>query len=179
MDPSCVLAWVLTQLDRASHGLWCNSQVFCSCDGLRCDCPWSWWCHQMETFSALLAICAGNSPHKGLWRGALTVSLICARINGWVNNREAGDLRRHRTHYDVTVVFFFLLPEQAFEETVEAPAISDSMTLIWRHCNDSVSVYLNAGIKNVWTINITSLQISTLYKNLIFRRTAKYFVWNF
>ena len=22
----------------------------------------SWWCHQMETFSALLAICAGNSP---------------------------------------------------------------------------------------------------------------------
>ena len=25
-------------------------------------------------------------------------------INGWVNNREAGDLRRHRTHYDVTVM---------------------------------------------------------------------------
>ena len=23
---------------------------------------WSWWCHQLETFSALLAICAGNSP---------------------------------------------------------------------------------------------------------------------
>ena len=22
----------------------------------------TWWCHQMETFSALLAICAGNSP---------------------------------------------------------------------------------------------------------------------
>ena len=25
----------------------------------------SWWCHQMETFSALLAICAGNSPVTG------------------------------------------------------------------------------------------------------------------
>ena len=25
-------------------------------------------------------------------------------INGWVNNREAGDLRRHRAHYDVIVV---------------------------------------------------------------------------
>ena len=23
---------------------------------------WAWWCHQIETFSALLAICAGNSP---------------------------------------------------------------------------------------------------------------------
>ena len=42
-----------------------------------------------------------NSPHKGQWRGALMFSLICAWINGWVNNREAGDLRRHRDHYDV------------------------------------------------------------------------------
>ena len=25
----------------------------------------SWWCHQMETFSALLALCAGNSPVTG------------------------------------------------------------------------------------------------------------------
>ena len=25
-------------------------------------------------------------------------------INGWVNNREAGDLRRHRAHYDVIVM---------------------------------------------------------------------------
>ena len=35
-----------------------------------------------------------NSPHKGQWRGALVFSLICAWINAWVNNREAGDLRR-------------------------------------------------------------------------------------
>ena len=45
-----------------------------------------------------------NSPHKGQWRGALVFSLTCARINGWVNNREAGDLRRNRAHYDVIVV---------------------------------------------------------------------------
>ena len=44
-----------------------------------------------------------NSPHKGQWREALMFSLICARINGWVKNREAGDLRRHRAHCDVTV----------------------------------------------------------------------------
>ena len=47
-----------------------------------------------------------NSPHKGHWRGALMLSLICAWINGWVSNRGAGDLRRHRAHYDVTVVAF-------------------------------------------------------------------------
>ena len=42
-----------------------------------------------------------NSPHKGRWRGALMFSLICVKINGWENNREAGDLRRYRAHYDV------------------------------------------------------------------------------
>ena len=45
-----------------------------------------------------------NSPHKGQWRGALMFSLICTWTNGWVNNREAGDLRHHRTHYDVIIM---------------------------------------------------------------------------
>ena len=68
-----------------------------------------WWRHQMETFSALLALCAGhwsmvNSPHKGQWRGAVMFCLIYAWINGWVNTGEAGDLRRHRAHYDVIVM---------------------------------------------------------------------------
>ena len=46
-----------------------------------------------------------NSLHKGQRRGALMFSLICAWINGWVNSHEADDLRRHRAHYDVTVMF--------------------------------------------------------------------------
>ena len=45
-----------------------------------------------------------NFPHKGQWRGALMFSLICVWINRWVNNREAGDLRRYRAHYDVMVM---------------------------------------------------------------------------
>ena len=45
-----------------------------------------------------------NSPHKGQWCGALMFTLICARINSWVNNREAGDLRCHRAHYDFIVM---------------------------------------------------------------------------
>ena len=43
-------------------------------------------------------------PHKGQWRRTLMFSLICARINGWASNREAGDLRGYRAHYDVTVI---------------------------------------------------------------------------
>ena len=46
-----------------------------------------------------------NSPHKVQWRGALMFSFICVWINGWVNNRVAGDFRRYRAHYDITVMF--------------------------------------------------------------------------
>ena len=49
-----------------------------------------------------------NSPHKGRWRGALIFSLICAKINGWVSTHEAGDLRRHRAHYGVIVMQFYI-----------------------------------------------------------------------
>ena len=64
----------------------------------------------METFSALLAICAGNSAgsgeSQGQLRGVLTFSLIYAWINGWVKSREAGDLRRHCARYGVAVMGF-------------------------------------------------------------------------
>ena len=66
----------------------------------------SWWRHQMETFSALLAFVRGihrspvNSPHKSQWRGGLMFPLI--RIHDCANIREADDSRRQRAHYDVT-----------------------------------------------------------------------------
>ena len=61
------------------------------------------WYHQMKTFSTLLAVCAGihrspvNSLHKGQWCRAVMFS-------NWLNNREAGDLRCHCAHYDITVM---------------------------------------------------------------------------
>ena len=64
----------------------------------------------METFSALVPIVREihrspvNSPHKSQGRGPLMLSLICACMNDRVNDREADDLRRHRAHYDVTVM---------------------------------------------------------------------------
>ena len=70
------------------------------------------WRHQMETFSVSLAFVWGihrslvNSPHKGKWHGVLMFSLICTWINAWVNNCEAGDLRRHHAHYDIIVMIW-------------------------------------------------------------------------
>ena len=45
-----------------------------------------------------------NSPKKGQWRGTLMFSLICAWTNGWANNRDISDSRRHRAHFYVTVM---------------------------------------------------------------------------
>ena len=45
-----------------------------------------------------------NSLHKGQRRGALMFSFVCAWTNGWVNNRNVGDLKHHRAYYDVTVI---------------------------------------------------------------------------
>ena len=64
----------------------------------------------METFSALLAICAGNSPITGEFptqrpvTRSFNVFFDLRANNGWVNNREAGDLRRYHAHYDVIVM---------------------------------------------------------------------------
>ena len=68
------------------------------------------WCHQMEAFSALLAICTGNWPVTGespsqkpvTW--SFDVFFDLRPNKGWVNNGEADDSRRHRAHYDVIIM---------------------------------------------------------------------------
>ena len=62
----------------------------------------------------------GNSPVPGEFpaqlRGALMFSLTCARINGWVNNRETGDSRRRRAHYDVIVMGYSCYPLENYKQ---------------------------------------------------------------
>ena len=80
----------------------CNEGRFVSC------CKNSWCRHQMETFFRDISHFAGNLPVTGELPAqrpvSLMFSLICVWMIGWISNREAGDLRRHRAHYDVTVV---------------------------------------------------------------------------
>ena len=70
--------------------------------------------HHMETLSSLLALCEGNppvdfSPYKSQWPGALRVFFSSAptpeQTVSRANNRDAGNLRRHRAHYDATVIW--------------------------------------------------------------------------
>ena len=123
---------------RFRHGLAITS-IFCR-GAITLSCPYFGWIGEwvsnyiphlyvdvithhddvMETFSALLAICAGNSPLTGEFPAQrpvtrnFDVSLICVRKNCKVNNHEAGDLRRHHTHYGVIVMTQALISMPAY-----------------------------------------------------------------
>ena len=79
-----------------------------------------------------------NSPHKGQWRGALMFSLIYARINGWVNTGEAGDLRCHHAHFDVIVMISssdFCLYRNSFRNWIRIPVMQFPPLLSHRKSN--------------------------------------------
>ena len=59
--------------------------------------------HLCGEFTGLRWIPRTKASDAELWCFLWSASLIW--INGWVNNREAGDLRRYRIHYDVTVMW--------------------------------------------------------------------------
>ena len=64
----------------------------------------------METISALLALGEGNPPVTGGFSSQMPVTrsfgvFFDVRLtNGGANSQDAGELKRHRAHYDVTVM---------------------------------------------------------------------------
>ena len=75
----------------------------------------SWWRHEMETFSALLAFCEGHPPISGGFPSqnpatrSFDVFFDLHLNNGSANNRDSGDLRCHRAHYGVIVMVYCIL----------------------------------------------------------------------
>ena len=88
-----------------------------------------------------------NSPYKGQWRGTLMFSLICAWINDWVNNGETGDLRRHRAHYDVIVMYIML----HIFQTPKSNLTQICLRILWIH-------WLTSATSNPWTAQLTNRQ---------------------
>ena len=118
----------------------------------------------METFSALLAICAVNSTHKGQWCGALMLSLTCAWINAWVNNLEVGDLRRRRAHYNVTVLVLGILRNHKIWTPRDATVTKKDENISIPHSHDKVSCHgifphLHNGV-NGMSLPSTLLQVN-------------------
>ena len=92
----------------------------------------TWWRHQMETFSALLAVCAGNSPVPGEFPAQRPVTRsfdvsFDLRLNKRLSKQSWGWwLRRHRPHYDVIVMNYIYSDEQtlSLNNMVRYPCVS-------------------------------------------------------
>ena len=101
MHHKCTTAfvWILLHIQSIS-----KSNKVCGYVSTRWDM--TLWRHQIETLSALLALCTvtGEFPAQRPVTRNFGVCLICAWKNGWVNNRWAVDLRGHHLRFNVTVM---------------------------------------------------------------------------
>ena len=139
----------------------------------------SWRHYDIEKLTALLILHKGSPSHDDVvkWKHFLRYWPLCgeltgdrwipltkardaevwcflwsAWINDWVNYHEAGDLRRHRGHYDVIVMDHGWVPSKRFNndefrcclccypKPSGGPTALLQMTLdvtmfVWRHCN--------------------------------------------
>ena len=97
-----------------------------------------------------------NSTHKGQWRGALMLPLICVWTNAWVNNRDAGDLRRYRVHYDVTVMGYTYAHNNILCRTITYWHLCCYFVVLWFYCwqvADSLWFHLVLSLKKLCKIN--------------------------
>ena len=100
-----------------------------------------------------------NLPHNRRWLGASMFSLVCAWINGWVNNRGAGDLMRHSAHYDVIVMSWYVaisLPhhdDSSSPGAREVPSYQQSSCWFSYGCNARLTMLYGINIW-LWSLNL-------------------------
>ena len=101
---------------------WYNDATVCNMGATHwTHWPWAWWCHQMETFSVLLAICAGNSPVPGEFPAQRPVTRsfdvffdlrtnrrLSKQWRGWWFETQSRSLWRHRNGKKLTVIMKLL-----------------------------------------------------------------------
>ena len=96
--------------------------------------------------------------------------LICVWMNGWVNNGEADDMRRHRTHYDVTVMETCLLLRSIYWQTIDKPALGLCMGYIDTSVHKWGMLLLNHALMSTVKTE-TVYAISTCISNYISEKT--------
>ena len=94
-------------------------------------------------------------------------SLICVWINDWVNNGEAGDLRRYRIHYDVIVMGYLVKSTHLVLAKSNWPFIPTICNHVKPH-NDHVML----------TLSVPYMQIVVLQCNVVSHWLGAYIFWS-
>ena len=115
-----------------------------------------------------------NFPHKGQWRrrGTWLFSLICAWTNDWVNNRNAGNLRRPHAHNGLIVMMGHTIYCVNFKKCVMFTTISWRASIYRYHLVITQKLFSDEslGISSIDFIN-NRLEIFTSNYHLIFIMT--------
>ena len=117
-DDNCIIGvWLISSILSTSHHtnlVTCNIQYsVVQCNSVQCSA--TWWRHQMETFSALLAICAGNSPVSSEFPPQRPVTqsfdiFFDLRLNKWLSKQSWGWwFEMLSCQYDVIVMVQYIL----------------------------------------------------------------------
>ena len=145
----------------------------------------SWWRHQMDFFPHYWPFVRGITGPRWIPRtkasdAELRCFLWCASvwINSWVNNHEASDLRRYRTHYDVIVIRrekmkgniwskeWYDMGAMSFQITGISPVVLNSLCKLWQKENFKASwhgniFYITASFWKRYTGNSLTKQNKT------------------
>ena len=121
---------------------------------------------------------------KGQWRGALMFSLIYAWINDWVNNREAGDLRRQHGHYDVIVMIRQFMPKagsgfhvkwlkENLNHSYQSAAVDKVYIFVCIGCTRGLHCFINFNISSntidiIWRIKYHNCQLAQVVREVGF-----------
>ena len=74
-----------------------------------------------------------------LWRFLWSVPWI----NGWVNNRDTGNLRRHRGHYGVAVMQWLgVVMAQIFHDIMAKSVVMSQLIFLWTHWGSVMHDYV-------------------------------------
>ena len=125
------------------------------------------WHNQMETFSAWLALCARNSPVTGEFPSQRPVTrsfdvffhLCLNKGLSTVNNREAGDLRRHRAHYDVIVMIILWMCDREYCRLSINPQTP-------KQCQQNVGFFANHTFKCMFFNENSWVEVRTWITNI-------------
>ena len=152
-----LVLWITILYGQYRYGIWQAALQLCHMDTSPPD-SWSWWAgrqkciipwwrHQMETFSAILALCEGNPlviggfPSQKTTTRRFDVSAVCAWTYSSLNNRNAGDLRRHRARYDVFVMHWNIWYRKT-PQAIEITPLHDKISILFFNLMISYSARL-------------------------------------
>ena len=145
---------------------------------------YSWWRHQMETFSVFTGHLCGEFTAKRPVTRRFDVSFDLLQNKRWVNNDEAGDLRRHRAYYDFTAMLFKTYYRRCGNRIIRFSASELNVIHIGKIAHYIIiknpeprADFLTCSVWHNWSIVVPCAKIQNYFTINAYRRLYQIYLW--